>query len=393
MLLSRVTAIVLAALGVFMLAIALFLMFATFHGATVAEWSSLCRGVIGQIGQAFSSGARADCALADTAETAKGWLFWLGVALLLVSIIVGAVAAQARPASPRPAFVPGMPPVALPPVASIPPQPPALPVQFPPQPVPSPPPSSAAMGKPPPAAQLQMPRPVPEQSQPQALPSQPPPSVFTGRSLPQAAPVQSQIPRPDPGQQPPSVLTESQTQPLVPPGQALDHLGAKLNREAPVTRSPARWERLIWPATAVAVVAILTAGGVLAARELNSSALGTSSPLHALACTAPAIRCASGGMQSQPAEITISADGSASVQSLHWSGWGSANATAAGVLEEDNCTPNCAQGTYTSYSATVTLSGLRPYGSGEAYATMRVTSPSAPYQPTFRNLVPGHGGA
>ena len=29
-----------------------------------------------------------------------------------------------------------------------------------------------------------------------------------------------------------------------------------------------------------------------------------------------------------------------------------------------NCTPNCAQGKYTGYPATVTVAGLKPYGTG-----------------------------
>ena len=50
----------------------------------------------------------------------------------------------------------------------------------------------------------------------------------------------------------------------------------------------------------------------------------------------------------------------------------------AGTLELNNCTPNCAQGTYTGYPATVTLDGLKPYGTGlEAYSTIVVQSPSS----------------
>lgn len=39
-------------------------------------------------------------------------------------------------------------------------------------------------------------------------------------------------------------------------------------------------------------------------------------------------------------------------------------------------------GTYTGYQATVTLTGLTPYGNGNrAYADMTITAPSSPYQP------------
>ena len=63
---------------------------------------------------------------------------------------------------------------------------------------------------------------------------------------------------------------------------------------------------------------------------------------------------------------------------LTWSGWGTATTTGTGTLEIDNCTPNCASGTYTGYPATITLSGLRPYGHREAYSEMVVTAPTAP---------------
>jgi hypothetical protein len=353
MLLRKITAAVLAAVGVLMLAGALFLTVATFHGGTVAQWSGLCHGLIGQIGQAFSSQARVDCGLVDTAETAKGWLFGLGAASLAASVVLLVTVA----ASPQPGFVPGTPPAVPAPVPSIPPQPPAVPVQFAPQPVPPRPPL-------------------------QAGPPQPP--------LPGAA-VQPQMPGPVPAPLPPPIVTPSQTQPLVaPPTQPspFGHFVPQVNPAAPTATSRALWERLLWPVTAVMVIAILSTGGVLAVRALNATAVGASSPVHAVACTTPAVGCGSGGMRSQPVEITVSADGSGSVNDLRWSGWGTATATATGVMEVNNCNPNCAQGTYTPYRATVTLSGLRPYDGGQAYSTMRITSPGAPYEPTFRNLVP-----
>jgi hypothetical protein len=84
-------------------------------------------------------------------------------------------------------------------------------------------------------------------------------------------------------------------------------------------------------------------------------------------------------MQVRPKNIGLAADGTGSVNNLVWSGWGSPRATAIGILEINNCNPNCAQGTFTGYPATVTLAGLTPYGTGlEAYSTIVVQSPSAP---------------
>jgi serine/threonine protein kinase len=99
-------------------------------------------------------------------------------------------------------------------------------------------------------------------------------------------------------------------------------------------------------------------------------------------CTFPADTCNSRdltAMKTEPAQIVTSADGSGFVKDLAWSGWGTATALGSGLLEIDNCIPNCAQGTFTGYQATVTLWGLAHYGSGaEAYADMTITAPGSP---------------
>jgi hypothetical protein len=81
-------------------------------------------------------------------------------------------------------------------------------------------------------------------------------------------------------------------------------------------------------------------------------------------------------MEVRPTTITDSGDGTGVVKDLVWSNWGSAQATATGTQEVNDCNPNCAQGTYTGYAATVTLAGLTPYGTGlEAYSTIVIQSP------------------
>jgi hypothetical protein len=83
-------------------------------------------------------------------------------------------------------------------------------------------------------------------------------------------------------------------------------------------------------------------------------------------------------MTAKPKSITTSGDGSAYVDRLSWTGWGTAQATATGSLHIDDCNPNCAQGKYTAYPATVTVAGLTDYqGSVKAYSTIVVQSPSA----------------
>ncbi len=119
-----------------------------------------------------------------------------------------------------------------------------------------------------------------------------------------------------------------------------------------------------------------------------SSPPPTASPAPSLAkfkvCTSPADTCTSYGglsrMKTEPMQILTTADGSGYMVNLTWSGWGSATATGTGTWKLDNCNPNCAQGTYTGYPATVTLSGLTGYGHGEsAYSTMTISAPTAPY--------------
>ena len=120
-----------------------------------------------------------------------------------------------------------------------------------------------------------------------------------------------------------------------------------------------------------------------AAAAASSSSSSAAPPIVVTVCTEPADGCnyagASQVMEAMPSEISTAADGSGFVKNLLWSNWGNSRATATGMLEIDNCTPNCAQGTYAGYPATVTLSGLMPYGSGvEAYSTIVVQAPTAP---------------
>jgi hypothetical protein len=76
-------------------------------------------------------------------------------------------------------------------------------------------------------------------------------------------------------------------------------------------------------------------------------------------------------MQIQPTQLVLSSDGGSSVAHITWSGWGSPVATGAGTFERDNCTPNCAAGSEIGSPATLTATGLVPYGNGlEAYSSL-----------------------
>ncbi len=95
-------------------------------------------------------------------------------------------------------------------------------------------------------------------------------------------------------------------------------------------------------------------------------------------------------MKSQPEKIVLSGDGSAFVTGLSWTGWGQEGATGSGTLKIDNCKPNCAQGGFTSYEATIVLSDLTLYGNDkQAYDNMNVDAPGSPFgSKKYQHLAP-----
>jgi hypothetical protein len=95
-------------------------------------------------------------------------------------------------------------------------------------------------------------------------------------------------------------------------------------------------------------------------------------------------------MRTEPTRLLLSGDSSTFMRGLTWSAWGASTANGTGTLEIDNCNPNCAQGSLTGYHATVTLSGLTPYGSGQqGYADMTISAPGSPYGTQhFAHLLP-----
>jgi hypothetical protein len=146
------------------------------------------------------------------------------------------------------------------------------------------------------------------------------------------------------------------------------------------------------PATQAAGPATTPTASSAASSPAAPATTAPASPANSLiavtVCTFPADGCTQPGaaqyMEIRPKEITTSGDGSGYVTNLVWSGWGSPHATATGVMKLNNCEPNCAQGKYASYPATVTLAGLTPYGTDlEAYSTIVVQSDAANTTETY----------
>lgn len=121
----------------------------------------------------------------------------------------------------------------------------------------------------------------------------------------------------------------------------------------------------------------------------SSAPPGTGSLSDVTVCIAPVVSC-QGELKSQPETILLSGDGSLFVNALAWTGWGSEGATGHGTLKIDNCKPNCAQGGFKDYEATIVVDNLTPYDSGkQAYDTMNVEAPGSPFgSHTYHNLAP-----
>jgi serine/threonine protein kinase len=245
------------------------------------------------------------------------------------------------------------------------------------------------------------------------------PGSFWPRQL--AAAIESRTVAIQPGQ-----VTPVPPGPLSPAGPATPgRVAPGLTPPGPVTPVPAshpatsparRRSGGRWMVITVAAAVVAAAAGTILALALTagpdststggSPTAGTQSalpaathaapggPIAVTVCEYPADGCGQAGfaqyMEVKPKQIVTSGDGSGYVAGIAWSGWGGARATGAGTLKVNNCTPNCAQGTYASYPATVTLAGLKRYGTGlEAYSTIVVQSPAANLDYTYTsNTVP-----
>jgi hypothetical protein len=143
----------------------------------------------------------------------------------------------------------------------------------------------------------------------------------------------------------------------------------------------------------VMIPLLLTAGaacGAVAVDGATAHASTTTASRQYVACTTPANECAGGrGMQTRPTQMGLSADGSLYVTGIKWHGWGTAKATGTGTAHADNCTPNCAQGTFTKHPATIVFTDPKPWHGKLAYAHVAESVPAIGWHYTFTHgLVP-----
>lgn len=107
----------------------------------------------------------------------------------------------------------------------------------------------------------------------------------------------------------------------------------------------------------IAVMAVLPAVGALptaagAAARTGRPAIGTSARTAVLSCR--------GVREVRPRNYIITcADADTRWKKARWTHWGADSATAMGFLYQDNCKPNCADGHFHSYAATIELSAVK----------------------------------
>jgi hypothetical protein len=151
----------------------------------------------------------------------------------------------------------------------------------------------------------------------------------------------------------------------------------------PATPSPSMTPTQLTTPTGAAT----TPSGTVATTPLQptSASSATTAPAMVITvCVTPAVECTVLQMKTEPTVMDNSADGVLHVEGITWSDWGDPTATGTGTMEVNNCDPNCASGTDTGYPATVTLSRLTPYLTGnEGYTTIVFSAPTSPVKPTM----------
>jgi hypothetical protein len=107
-------------------------------------------------------------------------------------------------------------------------------------------------------------------------------------------------------------------------------------------------------------VAALAAAGTVTGLGLTAGASAAPAAVTAAAARTPhyvVLDCA-GRPAVRPAAYTLTcADDGTGLEHLHWTGWTSRQASAAGFFYQNDCTPNCAAGTLIRYPVKVAFTG------------------------------------
>jgi hypothetical protein len=99
-------------------------------------------------------------------------------------------------------------------------------------------------------------------------------------------------------------------------------------------------------------------------------------PLASAAPTTPKLaECNGTSLVVKPSSYMLACgDGGIFLKSLAWSSWTAGTAKASGSLMTNDCTPNCAAGTFIAAPATVTLTRPRTVQGSRVFTTITVRS-------------------
>lgn len=134
--------------------------------------------------------------------------------------------------------------------------------------------------------------------------------------------------------------------------------------------------RPVTAALAGAACVLLTACGAHASTESVPAA-------RYLVCYDVVGPCTGVTPRHEPASLLMSGDGSLYAKDITWTGWGTATATGHGTAEANNCQPDCAGGTFSPHSVTITLTKPRPWHHDMVYSSAAYSIPSLDLGHTF----------
>lgn len=103
------------------------------------------------------------------------------------------------------------------------------------------------------------------------------------------------------------------------------------------------------------------------------------------------LNCPHGAQTARPKSLLVTcADAGILLTDIQWHSWGDSSAVGTGTLTENDCTPDCADGTDVSEPARVTLSKIKSIGTGGRLYTEMTVTPTPPnvhqFQPITRPL-------
>ncbi len=135
-------------------------------------------------------------------------------------------------------------------------------------------------------------------------------------------------------------------------------------------RRPSFWQLSIGAVVLVAAGVLFGRYVVPSSKSTSGSSLSSLPRVYSFGCAGEAPPTL------DPASVPVAcADGSAVLTHLVWSSWTESEASGRGTLELNNCTPSCADGTFSPYAATVTLSDpMTSRTQGEVFAMLVVSA-------------------